>query len=96
MDFSLFLLKKVQVTFNSWVFDIWYLKLIRNLNRSKAHGHDMRNIRILKTYYKTCDKPICKPLEIIFRSCSENGKFPSHGKKPMWFLSSKKQQGRAK
>ena len=50
----------------------------------------MRNIRILKTYYKTCDKPICKPLEIIFRSCSENGKFPSHGKKPMWFLSSTK------
>ena len=30
---------------------------------------------------KICDESICKPLSIIFRSCLENGKFPSEWKK---------------
>ena len=42
--------------------------------------------------FKICDESICKPLGIIFRSCLQNGKFPQNGKKPMWFLSSKKQK----
>ena len=53
------------------------LKIIRNLNPSKAHGHDMISIRMLKIY----DESICKPLRIIFRSCLENGKFPSEWEK---------------
>ena len=62
--------------------DIWYstydiLKIIRNLNPNKAHGHDMINIRMLKIF----DESICKPLSIIFQSCLENGKFPSEWKK---------------
>ena len=30
---------------------------------------------------KICDESICKSLGIIFRSCLENGKFPSEWKK---------------
>ena len=53
------------------------LKIIRNLNLNKAHGHDMISIQMLKI----CDESICKPLRIIFRSCLENEKFPSEWKK---------------
>ena len=62
------------------------LKIIRTLTPNKAHGHYMISIRMLKI----CDESICKPLSIIFQACLENGKFPSEWKKPMWFLSSKK------
>ena len=48
-----------------------------NLNPNKAHGHDIISIQMLKI----CDESICKPLRIIFRSCLENGKFPSEWKK---------------
>ena len=48
------------------------LKIIRNLNPKKAHGHDLISIRILN---------ICKPLGIIFRSCLENGSSPQNRKK---------------
>ena len=37
----------------------------------------MISIRMLKI----CDEYICKPLGITFRSCLENGKFPSEWKK---------------
>ena len=57
------------------------LKIIRNLNPNKAHGHGMISILMLKI----CDESICKPLGVIFWSCLQNGK------KPMWFLSSKNQ-----
>ena len=50
------------------------LKTIINLNPNKAHGYDIRMLKI-------CDESICKPLRIIFRSCLENGKFPSEWKK---------------
>ena len=53
------------------------LKIIRNLNPNKVHGHDVISIRMLKI----CDESICKPLRIIFRSCLENGTFPSEWKK---------------
>ena len=53
------------------------LKIIKNLYPNKAHGHDMISIWILKI----CDASICKPQELIFRSCLENGKFPAEWKK---------------
>ena len=55
-------------------------KIIRNLNPNKAHGHGMTSIPMLKI----CHESICKPRGIIFGSCLQNGK------KPMWFLSPKK------
>ena len=64
------------------------LKILRNLNPSKAHGHDMISIRMLKI----CDESICKPLSIIFRSCLENGKFPSEWKKANVLPISKKKK----
>ena len=52
-------------------------KIIHNLDPNKAHGHDMISIRMLKI----CGNPTYKPLQLIFRSCIENGKFPSEWKK---------------
>ena len=49
------------------------LKIINNLDLYKAHGHDMISIQMIKI----CDASICKPLELIFTSCLENGKFPT-------------------
>ena len=40
-------------------------------------SHDMNNIRILKT----CEKPICRALELSFNACIFNGVFPSEWKK---------------
>ena len=48
------------------------LKIIRNLDPNKAHGHDVISIRMVKL----CDASLCKPLELIFKSCLESGKFP--------------------
>ena len=53
------------------------LKIIRNLDPNKAHGHDMINIRMIKI----CDTSICRPLKLIFQSCLENGDFPNEEKK---------------
>ena len=53
------------------------LKIIRNLDRNKAHGHDMISIKMVKI----CDASICKPLKLILHSCSESGKFSSEWKK---------------
>ena len=52
-------------------------KIIHNLDPNKAHGHDMISIRMLKI----CGNSIYKPLQLIFRSCIEHGKFPSEWKK---------------
>ena len=54
-----------------------FLKIIRNIDPNKAHGHDMISIRMVKI----CDDSICKPLKLIFQSCLESGKFPSEWKK---------------
>ena len=51
----------------------YILKIIKHLEPNEAHGHDMISIRMIKI----CDTSICKPLELIFRSCLENGKFPA-------------------
>ena len=52
-------------------------KIIRNLIPNKAHSHDMISIRMLQL----CSNSIYKPLQLISRSCTENGKFPSEWKK---------------
>ena len=41
---------------------------------------------------KVCDESICKPLETIFRSFLQNGKFPSEWKKANVVPGFKKQQ----
>ena len=51
--------------------------IIKNLNPNKAHGFDMISIRMLKI----CGDSILKPLELIFKSCIESGKFPIEWKK---------------
>ena len=53
------------------------LKIIQNLNSSKAHGHDKISIRMLKI----CGNSLCRPLELIFNDCLANGIFPSDWKK---------------
>ena len=53
------------------------LKIIKNFDPNKAHGHD-----IISTWMvKLCDASLCKPLELLFKSCLENGKFPLEWKK---------------
>ena len=53
------------------------LKIIQNLNPNKAHGPDKISIRMIKI----CGKSLCKPLEMIFKSCIIKGEFPSEWKK---------------
>ena len=52
-------------------------KIIQKLDPNKAHGHDLTNIRMLTI----CGNSVFKPLQLIFRSCIENGRFPSEWKK---------------
>ena len=49
----------------------------QSLDPSKAHGQGNTGKRRLKV----CSLSICKPLEIIFNQCLENGAFPSEQKK---------------
>ena len=53
------------------------LKIIQNLNPSKAHGHDKISIRMLKLRGSS----LGRPLELIFNDCLVNGIFPSVWKK---------------
>ena len=46
--------------------------IISKLDSNKAHDDDIISIRMLKL----CDKCICKPLNIIFKSCLAQGTFP--------------------
>ena len=48
------------------------LRIINNLDPNKAHGHDEISIRMLKI----CGDSICRPLNIIFKTCLRTGKFP--------------------
>ena len=59
-------------------FSVEDIKNITNkFDANKAHDDDMISIRMLKL----CDKSICKPLSIIFKSCLTQGIFPSEWKK---------------
>ena len=62
------------------------LKLIKKLDPNKVHGHDVMSITMIKIW----DASICKSLELIFRSCIENVKFPTESKKAIVILTHKK------
>ena len=51
--------------------------MIKILDSNKSHGHDNISVRMLKI----CGVSVCKPLEIIFRTCLNHGKFPEEWKK---------------
>ena len=48
------------------------LQIIWNSDSNKAYGHDMIIILMLRL----CGDSICHTLEIIFKTCLRNGKFP--------------------
>ena len=48
------------------------LKIIRNLNVNKAHGHDNISIRMLKI----CDSVLVEPLSLIYNNCINSGVLP--------------------
>ena len=52
-------------------------QMINNQDWSKAHGHDMISILMLKL----CGEEICRPLSIIFETFLNTDKFPSEWKK---------------
>ena len=62
------------------------LKIIQNLNPNKAHGLDKTSIRMIKIFGNS----LCKPLEIMFKSCIIKGEFPSEWKKANVFPAHKK------
>ena len=53
------------------------VKIIKNLNPSKAHGYGIISIHLLEI----CDDSISKPLELRSKSCVESGKFFTEWKK---------------
>ena len=53
------------------------LQIIRNLDSNKAHGYDLISIFMLKLWGDW----ICKPLDLIFKVCLRNGRFPLEWKK---------------
>ena len=48
------------------------IKIIRNLNVHKAHGHDDISIRMIKI----CDKSILKPLILLFKNSTKSSYYP--------------------
>ena len=62
------------------------LQIIHNLDPSIAHGYDEISIRMLKM----CGDSICRPLNIIFKTCLRIGKFFSEWKKANIFPIHKK------
>ena len=53
------------------------IKIIRNLNVHKAHGHDDISIRMIKI----CDKSILKPLIVLFENSTKSSYYPDIWKK---------------
>ena len=53
------------------------IKIIRNLNVHKAHGHDDISIRMIKI----CDKSILKPLILLFENSTKSSCYPDIWKK---------------
>ena len=53
------------------------MKINWNLNPNKAHGPEKISICMIKI----CGKSLCKPLEMIFKSCIVKGEYPSEWKK---------------
>ena len=48
------------------------LKIIKSLNIHKAHGYDDISIRMIKI----CDKPLLKPLLILFKNSAKSSHYP--------------------
>ena len=63
------------------------LKIIKNHDPNKVLAHDEISIRMAKP----CNACLSNPLELLFKSCLENGKFPPEWKKQMRFLHVKKE-----
>ena len=53
------------------------LHIIKKLDSNKAHGHDEISVGMLKI----CASSVCRPLQIIYKSCLDKGKFPQEWKK---------------
>ena len=70
-SFFLLITEKSLADVNFSVGDI--KNIISKLDSNKAYGDDRISVRMLKL----CDKSICKPLSIIFKSCLTQGIFPS-------------------
>ena len=47
------------------------LKIVRALNKNKAHGHDEISVRMIKI----CDEALLKPFSLIYKNCIDMG-FP--------------------
>ena len=62
------------------------LRIINNLDPNKAHDHDESSIRMLKI----CGDSVCRPLNIIFKTCLRTVRFPWNGKKLILFQFIKK------
>ena len=62
------------------------IKLIRNLNVHKAHGHDHISIRMIKV----CDKSILKRLIILFENSAKSSYCPDIWKRSKLYLSIKR------
>ena len=50
---------------------------INNSDSNKSHGHDEISIKMSKL----CGFSVFRPLQIIFKSCVDRGKFPQQWKK---------------
>ena len=61
-------------------------KIVQNVDPNKALGHDKISIRMLKI----CGSSIYKPLEMVFKRCTETGVFPSEWKRANIFPIHKK------
>ena len=48
------------------------LKIIRNLNTNKSHGHDNISTQMLKI----CDSEVVEPLSPIYKNCIDSGISP--------------------
>ena len=48
------------------------LKIIKDLNVNKAHGHDGISVKMIKM----CDESLVQPLPLIFRGCTDTGAYP--------------------
>ena len=57
--------------------------------KNSVFGHFSRSVIV-----KLCDKSICKPLNIIFKSCLTQGIFPSEWKKAKVSIRKKKKKKR--
>ena len=64
---------KTYSRFNSISFEKEHiLKIIRNFNVNKAHGHDDISIQMLKIY----NSELVEPLSLIYNNCTDSGISP--------------------